>query len=227
MALLSLRAVAAAAALTLVGAGSARAADEDLQAWWVVQANGALSDRVVMAMDTQARMNEDASRLGQLLIRPSIGWKLDATRTASLGYAYVRTSSLGRAATHEHRVWQQLTFRVLGDGKGPTLTGRTRLEQRWVEGADGTGWRLRQQIRFTAPLSGRVRAVATTEPFIGLNQTEWGQRDGVQLWRSFVGVSAPLSKSVTIEPGYLHQHAFRRGEDAVTHAASVSLNLQF
>ena len=58
-----------------------------------------------------------------MIFRPSIGWKLDATRTASLGYASVKSTPQGRPATHEHRTWQQLSYRIAGDGKGPQATG--------------------------------------------------------------------------------------------------------
>lgn len=213
--------------LALAGAGPAHATDEDTQAWSVVNATGALSDKMVLAFDGQARFSDDASRLGQLIIRPSVGVRLDATTTASLGYAYIRSTPRGRPTTHEHRIWQQMAYRLAGDGKGVTLTGRTRLEQRWLEGRDDTGWRVRQQVRLTAPLKDKVRGVAWTEPFIGFNQTSWGQRDGLHLWRSFAGVSVPVSKTVTLEPGYLHQRAYRTGPDAVTHAAAVWINLQF
>ena len=215
------------AGLALAGAGAAHAADDDTQVWAVVNATKALNDRTVLTLDGQARFSDDASRLGQLIFRPSVGWRLDGTTTASLGYVYNRSTPKGRPAINEHRSWQQATFRLAGDGKGVTLTGRTRLEQRWVEGRDGAGWRLRQQVRVTTPLKNGLRGVVWTEPFIGLNQTSWGQRDGLNQWRSFAGVAAPISKTVTLEPGYLHQRAFRTGPDAVTHAVAVWVNLQF
>ena len=208
-------------------AGAAQATDEDTQAWTVVQASRPIDDGVTLSIDVQGRFSDDASRLGQLLIRPSIGWRVAEGTTASLGYAYVRTTPPSGIDTEEHRGWQQLSYRLAGDGKGVTVTGRTRLEQRWLEGSGDTGWRVRQQLRVTAPVTGEVRAVAWTEPFIGINQTDWGQRDGVHLWRSFVGVSVPISKGVTLEPGYLHQRSFRPGQDSEIHAAAIWINLQF
>lgn len=215
------------AGFALASAGAAHATDEDNQAWSVVNATGALNDKIMLAVDGQARFSDDASRLGQVIVRPSVGWRLDGAKTASLGYAYIRSTPKGRSTVEEHRGWQQLSYRLAGDGKGLTLTGRTRLEQRWVQGRDGTGWRVRQQVRVTAPVKDHVRAVAWTESFVGLNQTSWGQRDGLHILRSFAGVSVPISKTVTLEPGYLHQRAFRTGPDAVTHAAAVWINLQF
>lgn len=217
----------AVASLGLATAGAAWATETDTQAWSVLQASGALSDKMTLTVDGQARFSDDASRLGQVIIRPSIGWRLDTTTTASAGYAYIRSTPKGRSATHEHRGWQQLSYRLAEDGRGVTLSGRTRLEQRWVEDRDGTGWRIRQQVRITARVKDGVRAVGWTEAFVGLNQTGWGQRDGLHLWRSFAGVSVPISKAITLEPGYLRQRAYRTGPDLVTHAAAVWINLQF
>lgn len=90
------------------------------------------------------------------------------------------------------------------------------------------GWRLRQQLRATAPLSGKTRAVGWTEAFISMDDTSWGQRSGLDQWRNFVGVSVPMSKAVSIEPGYLNQWVVRRGSaDRVNHVASVSLFARF
>lgn len=214
-------------ALATMAGAPAQAAEEDTQAWAILQATRPLGDKAVFTLDLQGRFNEDASRLGQFVFRPSLGWRIDATTTATAGYAYNRSSALGRAPVHEHRAWQQMTYRIAGDGKGPTLTGRTRLEQRFVENRDGTGWRLRQQVRLSAPLQGGVRGVLWTEPFFGLNQTEWGQRDGLAAWRNFAGVTVPLSKTVAIEPGYLNQHVFRPGRDFSAHIASTTLTVQF
>ena len=207
----------------------AQAAEEDVGAWSAINATAALNNRVSLTMDTQLRFSNDVSRLGQYLIRPSVGLKVGANTTLSLGYAYFHTDPVGPALSDEHRVWQQAAFRLAGNGngRGLTLTGRSRLEQRWVEGSSGMGLRLRQQLRLTAPVSGKVRAVAWTEPFIAFNDTQWGQRSGLDRWRNFAGLNAPLSKAVSIEPGYLNQWVNRRGADLVQHIGSVTLTAKF
>ena len=217
-------AVGALAALALPTA--ARATDEDTNIWLAQTASADLGGGAVLWLEAQERFTNDASRLGQLLVRPAIGYKLDKTTTVYLGYAYVMTDPVGPAKSHEHRVFQQLSFRILGDGKGVTLTGRTRFEQRFLENQDGTGWRLRQQLRLTAPLAGKVRAVAWSEPFIGLNETAF-QRDGLGLWRNFAGVAIPVGKKFTLEPGYLNQYVVRTGQDRVDHTANLTLSAAF
>lgn len=218
--------ISAAGALALALPVAAQAADEDRNVWLAQTATVELGGSAVLWLEAQERFTNDASRLGQFLLRPAVGYKLDKTTTAFLGYAYVITDPVGPVKTHEHRLFQQLSFRLLGDGKGVTLTGRTRLEQRFLEDTAGTGWRLRQQLRLTAPLGGKVRAVAWTEPFIGLNQTGF-QRDGLGLWRNFAGVAIPVGRSLTLEPGYLNQYVVRNGRDRIDHTASLTVNASF
>lgn len=205
----------------------AQAADEDAQIWNAATASIDVGDRYVLWLEGQMRWSDDASRLGQVLLRPGIGVKLNKTTTATLGYAYVFTDPVGPAEIDEHRVWQQLTYRLAGDGKGVTLTGRSRLEQRWVRGADDMGWRMRQQLRLTAPLTGQVKAFAWSEAFISLDDTSWGQNSGVDRWRNSIGVAVPLNKAITIEPGYINQWVVRRGRDRVHHIGNITLAAKF
>lgn len=208
-------------------AAPAFAAEEDAQVWTAFSASTDVGDHAVVTFEGQMRFTDDANRLGQYLIRPSISLKLDHTTTASIGYAYVHTDPVGPAESDEHRLWQQLAFRIAGDGKGVTLTGRSRLEQRWFEGANDMGWRFRQQLRLTAPLAGKVRAVAWTEAFVSLDDTSWGQNSGLDRWRNSVGVAVPLNPAITLEPGYINQWVVRSGHDRVHHIANVTITAKF
>ena len=214
-------------AMALTVLGPARAAEDDLNVWAAATASIDVGKKGVVWLEAQTRLTDDVSRLGQLLVRPAIGYKLDSTTTVFLGYVYVRTDPVGPALSKEHRIFQQASFRLAGDGKGVTLTGRTRLEQRFRDDRSGTGLRLRQQLRLTAPLQDSARAVAWSEPFIGLNSTGWGQKTGVNVWRNFVGVSIPVSPRLVVEPGYLNQYVVRTGRDRVDHIASLTLNTRF
>jgi len=215
------------AALAILVTAPLHAAEEDAHLWGAVIVNADVSKDIVITMEGVARLTDDASRLGQSILRPSIGYRLGKNTIASVGYAYVATDPVGPASSDEHRAWQQLSFRVAGNGAGLTVTGRTRLEQRWFEGRDDMGWRLRQQLRATAPLSGKTRAVVWSEVFLSLDDTSWGQRSGLDRWRNSVGLSVPVSKAVTLEPGYINQWVSSRGLDRVHHIANVSLSARF
>lgn len=212
---------------TLMLASPALAAEEDLQAWSATTASIPAGNRVVVWLEAQGRFSNDASRLGQLLLRPGLGYRLSPTTTAFVGYAYVRTDPVGPVRTNEHRIWQQLSFRAAGDGKSLTLTGRSRLEQRFVAGANDTGVRFRQLMRLTLPIDSGVQAVGWSEGFVALNNTDWGQRAGLDRFRNFAGVSVPLTKSMRLEPGYLNEYINATGSDRINHIASMTVNLNF
>ena len=214
------------AGILLVTTVPAVSADEDTNIWLAQSTSIDLGGDLLLGLEAQERFTQDASRLGQFLFRPTLGYKLDKSTSIHLGYAYVYSDPQNGASTNEHRTFQQLSFRVTGDGKGVTITGRSRFEQRSLEEAEGTAFRVRQQLRLTAPLSEKLRAVVWTEAFVGLNQTRF-QRDGLGLWRNFAGVSVPVSKRVSLEPGYLNQYVFRTGTDRIDHVANLTLTTSF
>lgn len=207
----------------------AAAQNHDLQQWTLLSAQGSISDRIVLYAEVQPRFTDDVSRLGQLLIRPAIGYQIDKDVTAFLGYAYVRTELLGQRPTDEHRIFQQLNFPIYRGAGDFTVTARTRLEQRTVVNADGLGWRLRQQVRAEAPVraGGTLRAIAWTEPFYNFNTTDWGQRRGFDQWRTFIGLGIPVFKGLVAEPGYMNQTVFLRGEDRVNHIMSLTMTYRW
>lgn len=218
----------AAFAALLALAGPASAIEEDFQTWQQVIATTKLAEGTTGTIELQPRFTDDASRLGQLLIRPSIGFTIFDKTVLSLGYAYVRTSPAEGATTHEHRPWQQLAFPIASKEGVFTLSSRTRFEQRFREDGDDMGLRLRQQLRLMAPIAEtNWQAVAWSEGFFNLNDTDWGAREGLDRWRNFVGVNIPLRSGVTLEPGYLNQYVNRQSTDQVDHVVSVTLNMNF
>ncbi|MEZ0497679.1 DUF2490 domain-containing protein [Sphingomonas sp. IW22] len=210
----------------LLGAAQPAVAEDDTQAWAAVIASGTVRGDLFLWLEGQARAIDDVGGGSQLVLRPAIGARIGRDAHAVVGYAYVRTDPETGRTTKEHRIWQQLQFAALRTKAGaPLVISRTRLEQRMIEGRDDTGWRLRQFVRLQVPIArkGAVQAVAFTEGFFNLNSTQWGARDGVDQWRTFVGVGLPVAKRMRLEPGYLNQRVFRRGEDRTNHVLSATL----
>lgn len=206
----------------------ALAVDEDAQAWAQFIATKKIEQGVTATLEVQPRFAEDASRLGQLLIRPSIGFRVLDQAVLSLGYAYVRTSPGGGAVTHEHRPWQQLAFPIASRPGLFTLSNRTRLEQRRREDGDRIGLRLRQQLRLMVPIAKtQWQAVVWSEAFFNLNDTDWGPEAGLDRWRNFAGIAIPLRTGVTLEPGYLNQYINRAATDQIDHVIGFTLNANF
>lgn len=201
------------------------AAEEDGQAWGAVLAQGSIKGGLVFWAEAQTRFTDDVSHLGQIVIRPALGIRLAKDSVAHLGYAYVRTEAANGAITNEHRIWEQLIFPILRNPRGLYVWGRSRIEQRFVEGRCDTGWRLRQFVRAQMPLQrgGKVSGVVFSEAFYAANTTDFGAREGLDQWRNFVGLSIPVGKGLVLEPGYLNQTIFRPGQDRSNHVFSTTL----
>ncbi|WP_017670049.1 DUF2490 domain-containing protein [Blastomonas sp. AAP53] len=218
----------ASACLLVAGvlAAPARATEGDFNIWTGQFATIPASDKVYVRLEAQERFTNDADRLGQLLLRSLLAYRLNDRVNIGMGYAYVFTDPVGPSELNEHRFYQELNVRLLQTRGGATLDSRTRLEQRTFEERDGTGWRLRQFVQLRVPISAHNKLVAYTEPFVDLNQTSV-QRGGLSIWRNFAGVSIPLAKGIEVVPGYLNQHVFRDGEDRSDHTANVNLFMTF
>ncbi len=199
-------------------------AQDDGQAWAQVLVQGPIKDNVVFWAEGQARLT-DAARANQIIIRPAIGLRLNATTTAHVGYAYIRTDPVNGAAATEHRIWEQLTFPIVRNRRGLVVSARSRIEQRMFEGRQDTGWRLRQFVRGQMPFlrGSALSGVVIVEAFYAANSTDWGARAGIDQVRTFAGISIPIKKQIVVEPGYLNQAIFRLGPDRVNHVASVTL----
>ncbi len=176
--------------------------------------------------EAQERFTNDADRLGQLLLRSFVGYRINDRVNIGGGYAYILTNPVGPVEINEHRFYQELNVRLVQTDGGLTVDSRTRLEQRTFEEGNQTAWRFRNFVQLRAPISENNKFVAYTEPFIELNETPF-QRGGLSVWRNFAGVSVPLADAIEVVPGYLNQYVVRDGEDRMDHVANVNLFMKF
>lgn len=214
------------AGVALLAAAQPASAEDDAQAWAAVIASGTVRGDLFLWLEGQARAIDDVGKGSQLVLRPAIGARIGRDAHAVAGYAYFRTDPANGSVSHEHRPWQQIQFVPFRRADGaPLVISRTRLEQRMVEGREGTSWRLRQFVRLQVPINGSsgLQLVGFTEGFFNLNATRWGVRDGIDQWRNFVGFGFPVLPRARLEPGYLNQRISRPGEDRVNHVLSATL----
>lgn len=212
--------------VTLFLSSPALASEEDFNIWLGQFATINVTENTYVRLEAQERFTDEADRLGQLLLRSLVGYRLNANVNIGAGYAFVLTDPVGPTELNEHRFYQELNVRLVSTSRGTTLDARTRLEQRTFEERNGTGLRLRQFVQLRVPLNEKNRLVAYTEPFIELNETSV-QRGGLSVWRNFVGVSLPVARGIEIVPGYLNQHVFREGQDRTDHTGNVNLFMTF
>jgi Protein of unknown function (DUF2490) len=202
---------------------------EDGRFWLNINAVGKLpAEGWHWYAELQPRWRHEGSEFDQLLIRPAVYYALNDRSSVWLGYAHVNTHPAGRSSFEENRLWQQYlhNFEPIYDVK---IQSRTRLEQRWLENSDDTGYKLRQLVRLTthSSLHPKLTWVVYDEYFINLNTTDYGARKGFDQNRAFIGVNWALSQTARVEVGYLNQFVNGRNVNAENHVLSTTLNLNF
>jgi len=210
----------------LIAVHAADASAGDTQGWSALAVSGPVQpdSRFLLWFDGHARFRDDSSELGVTIARPGVGWRIADGSALWLGYGRI-TNHLDGPNIGENRIWQQATF-PLGRLFGGALSNRTRLEQRFREDGSDTGIRLRQFLRWARPLNENFSAVAWNELFIGLNATDWGQRDGFDQNRLFAGGAWHIKDTLRLELGYLNNRLGRPGDDQTNHNISLTLFMQ-
>lgn len=194
-------------AFVLFGVGAAlpaRASDTEYWNGLVISGPARENSRLLLWFDGHARIADGADELSTGIVRPGLGYKLNDDLSLWAGYAFVTSRNAGDLVD-EHRTWQQATYPVTSIFGG-TLSGRTRLEQRFRDNADETGHRIRQFIRWSAPIDGPLSLVLWNETFIGFNRTNGGNASGYQQNRGFAGLGYTPASRLRVEAGYLNNH---------------------
>lgn len=191
---------------------------DDIGQWNALFTQGRVSpsdsnSRLRWWFDGHYRMFDDNDGFGQSIIRPGIGIDVGKNSALWAGYGWIRTSPIRGDDIDEHRIWQQWTWSRKCDPFKVAL--RTRFEQRFFESSDDTGLRLRQFARFQKNLGpcGKRTFVAWDELFIGLNDTDFGQRSGFDQNRIFVGIGLKRhhNSNWRMEVGYMNQTVNQSG----------------
>lgn len=196
---------------------------EDVQLWNIINVSGNITDTIVFAADGQIRLVDNVGRVGQTVMRGSIGVKATKKLTVSLGYARQVTDRVTGRATRENRIFQQLGLN-LGTALGGQLTARTRFEQRFIERTNDVGLRFRQQLKLAIPVTKNKTSITlSAEVLYNLNSTDAGARAGIDQIRPLIGVSIPLNKKVSVEAAY--QPIFVNGatRDRLNHTIPLTL----
>lgn len=190
--------------LSTAVAGPARADETDTQQWTLVTMDADLSKRWRGYFEIQPRIGGDISKLDRLILRPAIGYRITPKLSLWQGYGWMPLFE--PEFKEEHRPYQQVLYE---DRLGRTsLISRTRLEERFIEGAASAAVRLRSMIRFFHPISADQRwaAVVSDELFWNLSSTSGGPVAGYDQNRLFLGVSRQVNPKLRVETGYLMNH---------------------
>ena len=208
---------------------------EDFQTWGSVTAIGSLSvlnpdlQKFKYWLEGHGRFGNDTSRFSQGILRTGLGYAVNENTSVWLGYAWVPTDEpFAKKAFDENRIWQQLLWSH--KYSLATVTSRSRFEQRFIPAGSQVGWRFRQLLKISVPLSfaPSFSLVASDEYFANLNKTNWGADDGFDQNRAFAGVGFNFDKHTKTEVGYMNQYIRKAvGPDRMDHILSVNLLLNY
>lgn len=205
--------------------GAAQARD-DGQIWLTGGATIKLDDKWRLSEDVVARISDNRDGLYEIEASTLLNFKLAKDLTIAAGYVHNPQYSDGDFTVLERRAREQVTLDNLARIGAGKLSARLRMEQRWRENIDGTGWRMRPYLKYALPLRGKTSLTLSSEVFVNLNSTAFQRQDGLDRGRNLIAINTPLLlKNVTMEAGYLNQYGFvRGGEDNIDHVASLSVS---
>jgi len=213
---------------------TAIAAEDDIGVWTIISASDAFASdtgpsRWLYTVDAQARYFDVGSGANQYLLRPGIGYSISDTMSVWAGYARLRARGKTGNVVDENRYWQQLAW-TAGHWAGGKITMRTRVEQRSVSAGDDVRLVLRFQTKYVRKFGGNgaTNLIIGIEPFVDLNDSDWGGDSGLGQNRTYLGFGRRLSDKVSVEAGYMNQFIWvDGGEDRVNHLAMLHFKLKF
>ena len=187
-----------------LGSSTAHAQDQsEFQLWGALLSTAHVSSntpRLAFWLDIHARRGEAGT---VHIFRPGVGLVVNDWLSLWAGYAWVPVFTDGAGRRDEHRLWQQV---ILGTKAWDfTFQSRTRFEQRFAEGGDEVGFRIREFVRVNwQPNERNPLGIAIwDELFLGFNDTDWGAPAGFDQNRLFVGPFLQAAPWARLEIGYL------------------------
>tara|TARA_A100001391_G_scaffold7621_3_gene4817 strand:+ start:15754 stop:16329 length:576 start_codon:yes stop_codon:yes gene_type:complete len=187
------------------------ASDEDFQFYVYLKGSFSIAENVTNTTEISPRWREgsDILQLRTTFETPvADGLKLGA------GGAYVESGG-----SHEIRPHQQIVY-----SSGPIST-RTKLEERFFEGADRVELRLRQNVKLSQHIAGSTSGWISGEALYTLQSRNRGNTEPGDQWRGEVGLSQRLSDSFSIAEAYraiYTPHDTR--SDTLNHIAILTLS---
>lgn len=149
---------------------------QDFRVWSPVFLTVKLPSSFLAYMEVNPRFADldDAGHIDQLLLRPAFGYQLTENLSIWQGYAWVgnfnqRHTPPQSPFFEENRIYQQINYTPKFESF--KILSRTRLEERWIEHADGTALRFRTMLRgaYPLPMAPEWALVGYEEIFVNLN----------------------------------------------------------
>lgn len=209
-----------AAALALGMSMPANAAEDSFQLWLNPSVAFDLDDNTGLEIETAQRLRPASAGPDTFYARLWVNQKLDESFAISGGIE----RRINDGGPDETRLLQQVTAR------SGVLRARARIEQRFIDNADQTGWRLRTRLGVNVPLTAdkRLHFVSSAETNFTLRATSNGGDTGLTALRTQIGLEFDVSDNLALGLGYLRNQDFLdERPDRVGHAPLLSLDYSF
>ncbi|MCX9146330.1 DUF2490 domain-containing protein [Erythrobacter sp. WG] len=194
------------------------AAEEDTQFWLNAFATGKIAEKTTLTIDATQRWRSDQETgADQQTIRVMAEQQVAERTRIGGGVMLFDTAGLT-----EIRLHQQAIFTI---GR---IEARTRLEERFFDGADRMELRLRQRVTYNQPIATEWRASAGVE-WLGIMQSRRAdQGASTEQWRLQASVTHRLSKYFDVGAIYWHVIFPRGPRPAQTsHIPQLALTYRF
>ena len=206
--------------ILLAAAAPVSAAEDNFQLWLNPSVTFDLDDDTGVEIETSMRFRSAEDGPDTYYARLWLFQTLSPNFT--IGGAVERRINDG--ANDETRLLQQIA------AKSGVLRARVRLEQRFVDDAGQTGWRIRTRLGVNVPLGSddRWALIADAEPFFTLRPTSSGGQKGLTTFRTQVGVNYAATERLELGLIYLRNQDVRDGrQDRVSHVPLLTAELAF
>jgi hypothetical protein len=206
----------------------ALAVHNDSQIWTTAAVNVKLSDKWRLSNELTGRFSDNRNGLYDLEDDLLLGYQLSKKVGIWAGYVHDPQYSGGDFTIMEHRFREQVTFAKIAQIAAGSIDARLRIEQRWRNGKEGTGWRFRPFVKYSHPFKagGKTALVISHEGFWNFNITSFQAKGGFERMRNLIAISTPITKNLNAEIGYLNQFTVvRGGPDTMDHIVSINLSL--
>ena len=209
--MISLRIALAMAAALL--AAPAQAEEQDVQLWGFLTAIVPVDDGATATFELSPRL-----RAGTEQLQSRAGVDFAVTPLVDLGGGVIWVE-FDRG--HEFRTYQQAELSL---GR---VHLRTRVEERFLAGADRAQLRVRPHVQYSQPLAPGLRGSTSIEMLYVVRSEVPGQPDRTDSWRFNVAAAYRVSPHIELGAGYLAVYRPRPGApDRLSHAPQLRLTVR-
>lgn len=195
----------------------ARAGEEDVQLWLVASARTDLSEETSLTLDGSLRFREEARGGAQQTVRFTLEHRVEDGVVIGGGAGVFEAAGNTELRAHQQAVLSKGGF-----------SARTRLEQRFFDGADRMDLRFRQRIGYRQPLGQGWSAGVEGEWLYLLQPRNNGASARTDQWRARVELRHQFDNGVTLGAAYMAILSPRdTAPDRINHVPQAVVALRF